>query len=559
MSKARGVLRKRSASRHAMLLCLLAAACTHAARPKPEAASPAPTVPLFDNLGAHHHAITTSSPLAQQYFDQGLRLIYAFNHDEAIRAFEQAARLDPDCAMAYWGIGFAHGPNYNLPLDSERNQAAYAATQKAVAAAAHVSAAEQAYIHALARRYSLDPNADRKALDRDFADGMREVAQRYPDDTDAATLYAESMMDLRPWDLWRADGQPQPGTIEIVATLEGVLQKDPNHPGANHYYIHAVEASPHPDRALASAQRVGTLMPGAGHLVHMPSHIYMRVGRYNAAAQSNREAIEVDRAYIAEVQPQGVYPMMYYPHNIHFLWAAASMAGRSAEALQAAQQVVQMASPEMMRSMPPMEYFAPTLLFAQARFGRWDDILEQPAPPADLQYATGMWHYARGLALAARGQTKAAAEEEAKLAAIAAAMPADRTVGDNTPAKAALELAAQTLAGEIALARGRTGEALRHFRTAVRMQDQLPYSEPPPWYYPVRQSLGAALLQAQRPREAEVVYREDLERNPENGWSLYGLAASLRAQGNDWEASVVETRFREAWAGADVQLTASRF
>ena len=522
-------------------------------------AKTADSVPLFDNLGTHHHKITTKVPLAQRYFDQGLRLVYAFNHEEAVRAFKEAARLDPNCAMAYWGVGLALGPNYNLPLDPERNRAAYAATQKAVKFAPKASAAERAYIAALTKRYSLAPDADRKALDQAYADAMREVAHTYPDDTDAATLFAESLMDLRPWALWTLDGQPQPGTLEIVATLEAVLKKDPMHPGANHYYIHAIEASPQPDRGLVAAERLHNLVPGAGHLVHMPSHIYMRTGRYADAADANTQAIKVDEAYIAAVKPAGVYPMMYYPHNIHFFWAAASMEGRSADAIRAAREVTNGVSPEMVKEMDAIEYFVPTALFALARFGKWEEILHEPAPPAGQPYATGIWHYARGLALANTGRLDEAASEQQAVAAAAAAMPPERIIGDNTPPAALLHLAAEALAGESAARRGQTDDAVKHLQEAVRAQDALPYTEPPPWYYPVRQSLGAVLLTAGRPADAEAVYRDDLQRNPENGWSLYGLWQALRARQAEAEAAAVEERFRKAWARADVALTASRF
>ncbi len=516
-------------------------------------------VPLFDNLGTHHHPVTTRSPQAQQYFDQGLRFVYGFNHDEAIRAFKEAARLDPKCAMAYWGIAFALGPNYNLPLDDERNKAAFAALEQAVALAPHASKREQAYISALAKRYSLAPDADRKALDRAFADAMGELARRYPDDLDAATLYAESLMDLRPWDLWTLDGQPQPGTLEIVRTLEMVLAKDPNHPGANHYYIHAVEASPNPERALPSAQRLGKLVPGAGHLVHMPSHVYMRVGRYADAADANTEAIAVDRVYIEQWKPDGVYPMMYYPHNIHFLWAAASMEGRSGEAIRAGREVSSGVSEEMVQEMPMVEYFAPTSYFALVRFGRWDEMLREPEPPASMPYARAMWHYGRGRAFLAANRLDDAQIEQAQVAAAAAEMAPDRIIGDNTPAISLLRIASAVLAGEIAARRGELDAAVRELTTAVQMQDQLPYTEPPPWYYPIRQSLGAVLLSADRPAEAEAVYREDLKRNPGNGWSLYGLAQSLRAQRKNDEAAAVDTQFRQAWTRADVTLPSSRF
>jgi len=523
----------------------------------PAAASTA--LPLFNTLGSHHHAITTTAPQAQRYFDQGLRLIYAFNHDEAGRAFKEAARLDPTCAMAYWGVALTLGPNYNLPVDTERDRAAYEALQKALSLAPHVSEPERAYIEALAKRHSSVPDADRKALDLAYANAMREVSRRYPDDLDAATLFAEALMNLRPWDLWTHNGQPQPGTLEIISTLEAVLQRNPNHPGAIHYYIHAVEASPQPERAVPFADRLAKLMPGAGHLVHMPSHIYIRVGRYQDAAESNVRAAAIDADYIEKYDIKGVYRMMYYPHNLHFLWAASCMEGRSAEALRAARELAAKVPAEMALQMPAVEFFMPTPLFAMVRFGKWEEILKEPAPPVDLQYTTGMWHYARGLALAATGQLDEAASEQAKVAAVAANMPPERIVDVNIPAGALLRLAANALAGEIAARRGQIDDAVRYLEEAIRIQDGLPYTEPPPWYYPVRQSLGAVLLATGRAAEAEVVYREDLQRNPENGWSLYGLAQSLRARKAEQEAAVIEERFKKAWARADVKLIASGF
>jgi tetratricopeptide (TPR) repeat protein len=523
--------------------------------PLPLAAMAAP--PLYGDLGTHHHPVSCTAE-AQQYFDQGLRLVYGFNHDEAVRAFNQAGRLDPNCAMASWGVALALGPNINLPLDAPRAKAAHDALQRAVALAPKASAAEQAYIAALARRYSDDPNADRQALDRAYADAMRELARAYPDDPDAATLFAEALMDLRPWDYWTIDGDPRPETPEIVATLESVMAEHPDHPGANHYYIHAIEASPHPEKGLPSAARLATLVPGAGHLVHMPSHIYLRTGRYADAAEANRRAIAVDERYIATAQPRGVYPMMYYPHNIHFLWAAATMDGRSAEALRAARRVAEKVPPDMAREMPMVEYFMPTPYFALARFGRWQELLDQPAPPADLLFNTAMWHYARGVAYAATSQFADAEREAAALKTLTGRIPPDRIVGDNQPAGLQLRLAALALAGEIAARQGHCERAIPKFEEAVSVQDSLPYIEPPPWYYPMRQALGAVLLQCGRADAAEVVFREDLERNPNNGWSLFGLTQALRAQ-DKRDAAEAEAQFRTAWRNADVELTAARF
>lgn len=543
---------------HFLLLVLSLTASSaladHQHAPTPAASAPS----LFDGLSTLHHPITTSSPEAQRYFDQGLRLVYAFNHDEATRAFKEAARLDPNCAMAYWGSALTLGPNYNLPVDAERDRAAYEALQKALALAPQVSETERAYIEALSKRHSMAPDADRKALDQAYADAMREVAKRYSNDLDAATLFAEALMNLRPWDLWTLDGQPQPGTEEIVSTLESVLQRNPDHPGAIHYYIHAVEASTQPERAAPFADRLGKLAPGAGHLVHMPSHIYIRIGRYHDAAEVNAKAATIDAAYIEKYDIQGPYRLMYYPHNIHFFWAAATLEGRSAEALQAARDFSAKLPVEMVRQMPRVEAFVPTYLFALVRFGKWQEILKQPAPPADLTYTTGMWQYARGLAFAAKKHWKKAAAEYDKLMEIAKATPPEARVMMNSAA-ALLNLAANVLAGELAARQGKTDEAVQYLETAVRQQDALRYEEPPPWYYPVRQSLGAVLLKAGRAAEAEAVYREDLKRNPENGWSLHGLTQSLRAQKKQDEADATEQRFRKAWARADVKLTTSRF
>jgi tetratricopeptide (TPR) repeat protein len=541
------------------LLAIGASACTarHARVSTPEAQSSAPI--LFDNLGTHHHPVTTGSAEAQRYFDQGLRLIWAFNHDEATRAFQAATRIDPDCAMAWWGIALAAGPNYNDAGNRERDRRAYEALQKALALKPRVSEPERAYIDALAKRYTKEPPEDRKALDRAYADAMRVVAQRYPDDLDAATLFAESLMDLRPWDLWSLDGQPQPGTEEIVRTLEAVLARAPDHPGANHYYIHAVEASNHPERGVPAADRLRGLVPGAGHLVHMPAHIYMRVGRYDDAVAANVRAVAADRAYIASAKPEGLYPMMYFPHNLDFLWSAASMEGRSADTLQAARELSTHATPDMVRQMSDIEGAVVAPLFALARFGKWTEILNEPAPPDDLPFASGIGHYARGLAFTRTGRLGEARKELAALEKITAATPPARTLGQVNTAKNVLTLATHVLAGEIAAAHGRYDDAVRHLRTAVHLQDTLRYMEPPPWYYPVRQSLGAVLLTAGRPAQAAAVYREDLRRNPENGWSLYGLAQSLRAEHKNAEAAAVDARFRTAWARADVQLNASRF
>jgi hypothetical protein len=521
---------------------------------QPSPAAGAVREPIFDGLGNLHHPVTTNSPLAQRFFDQGLTFVYAFNHDEATGSFREAARLDPNMAMAYWGIALSLGPNINLPEDTERGKQAYEAIQKAQSLEAASSDEERQYIEALAKRYAADGKMN-DALQKAYADAMRDVAHRNPDDPDAGTLFAESMMDLNPWKFWNADGTPVPGTEEIVATLEGVIAKRPDHIGANHYYIHAVEASKDPGRALASADRLGKLVPAGGHLVHMPSHIYMRVGDYQQSAASNESAIKADRIYIRERNPKGFYLLMYYPHNIQFAWASYMMQGNSKSAAKLSRELDVVAmSPEslaMMRQMPMGEFIMPSRYFTELRFGQWSKILKEPAPLAEFEYLSGVWRYARGMALAAKGKPDQASAEQKKLDAIATAIPADRIVGFNS-ARKLLELGSATLGGEIAAARGDHDTAIKNLRDAVAIQDSLAYEEPPAWYYPVRETLGMELLAAAKPADAEQVFRDDLKQNPENGWSLNGLAICLRARNASDEIATVEDRFKKAWAHADV-------
>ena len=503
---------------------------------------------LLEGLGRHHQAITTTSREAQAYFDQGLRLVYAFNHIEAEHAFREGTRLDPGCAMCFWGIALTHGSNYNSPTNPEREKAAFTAIQQAVVLAGRVTDRERATIEALAKRHAVTPPADRTALDRAYADAMRDVSRRFPDDLDAATLFADALMNLRPWDLWKPDGTMQPETPEILATLERVMRANPDHPGALHLYIHAIEAGPDPRRGEVAADRLAPLMPGAGHMVHMPSHIYWRVGRYADAVDVNVLAVKADRAYLAKRQGSPIYRGLYYPHNLDFIWHSASMQGRSAETIRAAREFAESAPPAMLREMPDMETAASAPLVSLARFGRWEEILRQPAPPAEFPYVTAAWHYSRGLAFAATGRRAEADGELAAIRRIAGSVPPDRSLAFFFKAKAMLDLAANVLAGEIAARSGQTDVAVRHLLAAVAEQDGHWFTEPPPWYFPVRQSLGAALLAGGRPIEAEAVYRDDLKRNPDNGWSLYGLAQSLRAQGKTAEAAEVQTRFQKAWA-----------
>jgi len=540
----------------ALVICATALACPQAFATEPHgthassAAAQSSRVPLFDGLGPVHHKVTTNSPQAQKYFDQGLAFIFAFNHDESVRAFKEAARLDPGMAMACWGIALARGPNINMPQDEASGREAFDAMQRALALKSTVSKPEQDYIDVLATRYSPDGKPSPK-LDEAYADAMRKLKDKYPDDLDASVLFAEAMMDLRPWQLWTTEGKPAPGTEEIIEVLELVLEKNPQHPGANHYYIHAVEASSHPEWALPSADRLGKLTPAAGHLVHMPSHIYIRTGRYGAGAKSNEAAIVADRKYLESQKPSGVYPLMYANHNIHFLWACRLAEGNKKASMAAAQQLVASVPEDAVRQMPMAEFMVPTVLFTQARFGMWDEILAAPAPPKDFSYTAGIRHHARGLALLAKGRTADANAELKQLGAIVAATPPDSIVGFNKT-KDVLTLASALLAGQIASKEGRRDDALKDLRRAVTLQDNLIYEEPPAWYYPVRQTLAMELVQQGKLEDAEAVYREDLVRNPENGVSLNGLANTLRARGKHDEAAKVDARFKKAWANADV-------
>ena len=520
------------------------------------ARSDEPTAPLFDDLGNHHHQITTRSPKAQRYFDQGLTLAYGFNHGEAIRSFKEAARLDPDCAMAYWGVALALGPNINAPMSDEDVPKAWEALQQARRLAPKVSAKEQAYIQALEKRYSEMPVADRSALDLAYANAMREVMKRYPDDLDAATLFAEAIMDTMPWNYYTPYDEPKPETVEVTTALESVMARNPNHPGANHFYIHAVEASQHPERALPSAYRLRYIAPGAGHLAHMPSHVYLRVGRYHDASLANERALAADESYIAQCHAQGVYPVSYYPHNEHFLWYTSGMEGRSAISIDAARKIAEMnAKHDLVEGIR----FRPILILTLARFGHWDEVMEQPQPPANHLYETAMWRYARGLAQLAKRRPDDAARELSALETIAKSKEAQSLDTPLFPAAKVIVVGYHALAGQLAAGRGQTEEMIRLFKTAIQLEDRLPYMEPPFWHHPVRQSFGAALLEAGKPAEAEKIYREDLKRHPENGWSLYGVLQSLRAQGKTEEAAAVAKSFREAWRQADVTLTASRF
>jgi tetratricopeptide (TPR) repeat protein len=537
------------------LSCLLLSLPTLAQHAGHESA--ARPVALLDGYGDLHHPVTTRNPEAQRFFDQGLRLVYAFNHEEAVRSFQRAAELDPECAMAYWGMALALGPNINLDIDAEREKLAYEAIQKALPLVAKVSEPERAYIEAQAKRYSNDPKADLKKLAVDYKNAMASVARRYPDDPDAATFYAESIMLLRPWQYWSADGQPADGTLELVAVLEGVLKRNPDHIGANHFYIHAVEASPHPEWALPSAQRLKVLTPAAGHLVHMPAHIDIRTGNYEAAARANVYGAQADRDYIQMAGAGNIYAMMYYSHNLHFLTVANCMQGRFNDAQRAAAQleahVKQYLSGPMAEAMLPVldsMLVTPTLVLT--RFRKWDAILASPEPDKKLVVTGAMWHFARCLALAATGKTSDAENEQKQFVAAKKMIPADAPYGLNTTATV-LKVADLMLAGKLAWAKGDKQTAVELLKRAAEAEDALKYDEPADWLLPVRETLGGALLASGDYATAEQVFRAELDKNPRSGRALFGLVECLKAQGKP-AAAFVQAEFAAAWKNADVKL-----
>jgi tetratricopeptide (TPR) repeat protein len=550
----------------------LAGACSRDAPPEPAASDVSDGkselvaragAPLFDGMGSHHHPITTKDPDAQKYFDQGLIIDFAFNHAESVRSFRAAQRLDPECAMCYWGEALALGPNINVTSngkvvmsDGDRI-AAHAAIQRAVALKEGVTEQERDYIDALASRYNGDPSTPREPLDEAYVNVMRVLYEKYPDDDDAASLFAESLMNTMPWDYWLDADNPKPRTVEVMDALETVLARTPDHPMAIHLYIHAVEASSNPERAEGPADTLANLVPGAGHLVHMPAHIYWRVGRYNDASEANVRAATVDEAYIAQCNAQGFYPAMYYPHNIHFLWAASSMEGRSEVAIDAARRVAANVNLEMIDQFPGVEFFNTIPLLALTQFGKWDEVLAEPQPRADLEFSNGIWHYVRATAFARKNDLESARAEHASLVPLKDATDVHFLDTIYYPATSLLAIADALVLGEIALAEGDLDAAVAHFRRAVDTQDQLPYTEPPFWYYPTRHSLGRALLIKGDAAAAEQVYRRDLEDYPHNGWAMYGLIQSLNEQ--DKDASGMQHMFDKVWSRADVTLTASTF
>jgi tetratricopeptide (TPR) repeat protein len=538
----------------------LAASHTEVPPAEIKAASPALAFadadpPLWEGLGSVTYQITTSSAAAQGYFDQGLRLTYAFNHAEAQRAFRKAQKLDPDCAMCFWGEALVLGPNINLPIQDEAVTPAFAAAGKAAALAAKASPREQALIAAIAARYAEDPKADRAALNAAYAAAMGKVAAQFPEDNDIAVLYAESLMDLSPWNYWQPGGsEPNPQSVDIVPTLERVLAKHPAHPGAMHYYIHAVEASDRPKRAEPYADRLRGAIPGAGHLVHMPSHIYYRVGRYLDALTVNKTAVTVDEGYLAATSaPMGVYRLGYYPHNVHFVMASAQMSGDGPTVISAAEKLRGLIPDEVARGIALVQPVKAAPYFAHAQFSSPDTVLALPDPGDAVPYVKATWHYARGVAHAARGDFAAALAEANDIETLERTADFSLLKTAGVPAQDVLNLARDVIQGRIAQARGDSKAAIEKFEQAAAVQDSLPYMEPPYWYYPVRQSLAAALLQAGRLDDAEEQFRRALQRAPNNGWSHYGLSELYKARGDSAGAAREEGELAKSWIG-DRQL-----
>lgn len=532
------------------------AASAAAARPSPTGA----LAPRLQNLGNHKIHWFTCKAAVRPWLNQGVNLAYGFNHAEAARAFREAARLDANCAMAYWGEALVLGPNINVPMNTEDEPKAAELVKKA--AALKSSPRERDYIAALARRYT-GKAGDRKAADSAFVAAMRELSKKYPGDLDAATMFAESIMDTIPWGYWSRDGKPNPGTEEALAALHRVIKAHPNHPGALHYWVHMWEPTDTPERAEKEADRLLPLMPGAGHMVHMPAHIFFRVGRYEDVVTSNLKAVEADEDYITQCKAQGIYPLGYYPHNIHFVWMGSTALGQSQLAIESGRKVASKIPLEVAKdpSMAFLHNFLMVPTYALVRFGKWDEILSAPKPAVESTFTVGMWHYARGLALIGTGRLDDAEKELALLMTRvkeAAAKESAASFSANTDYRI-LRIAPEIVAGELAAKRHDFDAAIAHLQRAVNYDDALIYAEPADWHFPARHNLGAVLLQAGRANEAEVVYWEDLRNNAENGWALFGLAQALRAQKNDAEAARIEQRFQKAWAKADVKLTASRF
>ncbi len=510
-------------------------------------------ISLLPKMGDLHHPVSTTNEMAQKFFNQGLTFVFGFNHDAAIRSFKRALGYDPNLAMAQWGIGLALGPNINAPISPEAEKAAYDATQKAVAMSSFASEPERDYIAALAVRYSIEPGADLRALDHKYSEAMGRLSEKYPDDLDAAALYAESMMDLKPWQLWSADGKPAEGTLQVIEVLESILKRDPMHPGANHYYIHAVEASPFPERALPSAERLERYAPAAGHLIHMPAHIYIRVGDYAAAARRNEVASEVDLDFIQACGIQGFYPALYTSHNMHFAAVAHTMQGRYASARRYAERLLAHVKP-MAAQVPELEAFLPTLEQVLVAFRKWDDILALPQPEEKFHLHTGIWRYARGMAFAAKKQETEAQNELNALVKLRESLPSDAGFGPFNKAADIFTICEKQIGARLAVNSGDTQKAVQLLEEALPVEDNLRYMEPPDWYLFTREALGGVLLTAGKYQEAEKVFRKDLEQHRRGGRSLYGLQAALEKQGKTQAARLISRGLDNAWENADTPL-----
>ncbi|HEV8072093.1 MAG TPA: tetratricopeptide repeat protein [Planctomycetaceae bacterium] len=524
-----------------------------------QSAAPAKAEPHFPKLGNHSRKVATTSPVAQEYFDQGLAFLYGFNHDEAIRSFEAAAGADPQCAMAYWGIAAANGPHINNPnVDEAHAKAAWKAFTKARELAGSASAVDQALIDALGKRYADPQPEDRKPLDAAYAGAMRKVWEAHPDDADVGAMTAEALMDLRPWDQWTLAGKPQPGTEEVLQILNAVLAKAPKHPLAVHLLIHAVEASPHPERADAAADRLRDLMPGLGHMVHMPSHIDVRRGRWQEAVVANEKAISADKVYRAVIPQQGLY-RIYMAHNHHMLAYAAMMQGQSLKAGSTIKELLASVPDDFIKKQAGLvDGFFALPFELHIRFGQWDDMLAEPKPRAEFPVSTALWHYARGVAFAAKGQVDLAKGEQAEFRKAVKSIPPTAVIGKNLAVQV-FGVAEKMLDGEILYREGKVDEGIAALRDSAKREDRLRYIEPPDWIQPVRHALGAALLESGRFADAEQVYRDDLARYPQNGWALYGLSRALKQQGKQAEALAVKLQFDKAWEHADIKLTSSCF